>query len=65
MLLGQLETVGLGWELVDDYVERLSAVTPEQMQAVARKYLVPDDPHRRVLDPCPSTAAAERPRAPP
>jgi len=53
MQLGQLETVGLGWELEDQYVERLSAVTPAQIQAVARKYLIPD--HRTVarLDPLP------------
>lgn len=53
MQLGQLETVGLGWELVDEYVDRLSAVTPEQIQAVAQKYLVPDARTVAVLDPQP------------
>ncbi|KAA6185604.1 insulinase family protein [Thiohalocapsa marina] len=53
MQLGQLETVGLGWELVDDYVEQLSAVTPAQIQAVARKYLVPEARTVAVLEPQP------------
>jgi len=53
MLLGQLETVGLGWQLVDDYVEQLSRVTPEQIQAVAKKYLVDQTRTVAVLDPQP------------
>ncbi|MCF7990036.1 MAG: insulinase family protein [Thiohalocapsa sp.] len=53
MQLGQLETVGLGWELVDEYVERLSAVTPEQVRAVAEKYLRDDVRTVAVLDPQP------------
>ncbi len=57
MLLGQLETVGLGWELVDEYVDRLSAVTPEQVREVARKYLVPEVRTVARLDPLPMDAA--------
>jgi len=53
MQLGQLETVGLGWELADQYVDKLAAVTPEQVQAVARKYLVPDALTVAVLEPQP------------
>ncbi|MCG6942322.1 MAG: insulinase family protein [Thiohalocapsa sp.] len=53
MQLGQLETVGLGWQLVDDYVQRLSAVTPEQVRAVAAKYLVPEVRTVARLDPQP------------
>jgi zinc protease len=53
MQLGQLETVGLGWELADRYVEKLAGVTPEQIQAVARKYLIPDGLTVAVLDPQP------------
>jgi zinc protease len=41
-LIGKLVTVGLDWRLADQYVERLQAVTPEQIQAVARKYLIDD-----------------------
>ena len=57
MQLGQLETVGLGWELVDEYVDRLTAVTPEQVRAVARKYLVPETLTVAVLDPQPISDA--------
>jgi len=53
MELGLLTSVGLPWELAEEYVERLSAVTPEQVQAVARKYLTPDQLTVAVLDPQP------------
>jgi zinc protease len=41
-LLGFLETVGLGYELMDDYIENIQAVTAEQVQDVAKKYLQED-----------------------
>lgn len=53
MQLGLLESVGLPWGLEDQYVDRLAAVTPEQVQAVARKYLIPDRLTVAVLDPQP------------
>ncbi|MFB1488798.1 MULTISPECIES: M16 family metallopeptidase [unclassified Thiocapsa] len=53
MVLGQLETVGLGWELADTYVDQLAAITPEQVRAVAQKYLVPEKLTVGVLDPQP------------
>lgn len=53
MQLGKLETVGLGWQLVDDYVEQLSAVTPEQIQAVANKYLTAQRRTVAMLEPQP------------
>jgi len=40
--LGRLAAVGLDWRLALNYVDRISAVTPEQIQAVARKYLIDD-----------------------
>lgn len=40
--LGMLETVGLGWQVSEDYVERIRAVTAEDVQRVTREYLVPD-----------------------
>jgi len=61
MELGRLETVGLGWPLVDRYVEHLSRVTPEQIRAVARKYLVPDKLTVALLEPQPM--GAEQPRS--
>lgn len=38
--LGALETVGLGWQLSDQYAERIKAVTADQVLQVAKKYLV-------------------------
>jgi len=40
MVLGTLESVGLSWKLADEYVDRIKSVTADQVQAVARKYLV-------------------------
>ncbi len=53
MKIGQLESVGLDWQLEDQYVNRINAVTPEQVQAVARKYLVENRRTIAVLDPLP------------
>jgi zinc protease len=46
MQIGQLETIGYGHEYLDTYLERIRAVTPEQIQQVAKKYLTPQ---RRTL----------------
>ncbi len=40
MTIGSLAVVGLDWRLKDRYVENISEVTPTQVRAVARKYLV-------------------------
>jgi len=53
MILGMYETVGLGWRLAEEYVERVNSVTPAQIQAVARKYLVDDVVTIAVLEPLP------------
>jgi zinc protease len=42
MRLGRLAAVGLDWRLAEAYVDRISAVTPAQIQAVAKKYLIDD-----------------------
>jgi len=42
MKIGIMETVGLGWQTKDEYVDRINAVTAEQVQQVARKYFVED-----------------------
>ena len=49
--LGALETVGLGWKTLARYVERIKAVTPEQVREVARKYLINDHKTVAVLEP--------------
>jgi zinc protease len=58
MQIGTLETVGLGWQRMDEYLPRIQAVTAEQVQAVARKYLVDDHLTVAVLEPQPMDAAA-------
>jgi len=59
MQIGTLETVGLDWRLMDEYVDRLKQVTPEQVQAVAKKYLVDDHLTVAVLEPQPSNSASQ------
>ena len=54
--IGSLETIGLGWELTEQYVQYLSRITPEQIQAIARKYLIPDNLTVAILDPQALTA---------
>jgi zinc protease len=53
MQIGQLETMGYSWKLLKEYPEKLKAVTSEQIQAVAKKYLVKDNMTVAVLDPQP------------
>ncbi len=60
MQLGMLETVGLSWQLNDEYTKRIRQVTAEQIQQVAKKYLVKDTLTVAVLDPQPLTAKKRR-----
>jgi len=53
MQIGQLETMGYSWRLLKEYPEKLKAVTSEQIQAVAKKYLVKDNMSVATLDPQP------------
>ena len=39
-LIGSLETVGLGWQTMNSYADNVQAVTAEQVQHVAKKYLI-------------------------
>lgn len=61
MQIGTLETVGLDWRKLDEYVDRIKAVTPEQIQKVARKYLVDDHLTVAELDPQPQPVNARKP----
>ncbi len=49
--LGVVESVGLSWRILDSYAARINAVTPEQVQAVARTYLNPDHLTVAMLQP--------------
>lgn len=53
MQIGTIETIGFPWQLLDDYPNKLRAVTPEQVQAVAKKYLLKDNLTIATLDPQP------------
>ncbi|MCW9023579.1 MAG: insulinase family protein [Gammaproteobacteria bacterium] len=53
MQLGTLETVGLGWQRMDEYVDKVRAVTAEQIQQVAKKYFIEDSLTVAVLEPQP------------
>jgi zinc protease len=61
MQLGMAETVGLGWRVVDEYVDRINQVTPEQVQQVAQKYLIDDRKSVAYLDPLPLPEGGEPP----
>jgi zinc protease len=63
MQIGQLEMVGLSYQDLDVLIERLQAVTADQVRAVAKKYLVDDRLTVAVLDPQPLEEA--RPARPP
>ncbi len=53
MIIGMFETVGLSWQQAENYVESIKAVTAEQVQAVAKKYLQEDLLTVAVLEPQP------------
>lgn len=53
MQIGTIETIGFSWKLLEDYPNKLRAVTPEQVQAVAKKYLLKDNLTIATLDPQP------------
>lgn len=60
MQLGMLETVGLGWQRKQEYLNRIQTVTAEQVQQVARKYLNHDRLTLAVLAPLPVEAGQAR-----
>ena len=53
MQLGILETVGIGWEKVDKYVDKINQITAKQVRNVARKYLLEDKLNIAYLQPQP------------
>lgn len=63
MQIGTLVTVGLDHKLLDDYLERIRAVTPAQVQAVAKKYLIDDTLTVAILDPQNGRAKAQKQNA--
>lgn len=60
MEIGAMEMAGISHKLIDRIIERLSAVTPAQVQAVAQTYFSDDQLTVATLSPLPLTAQAER-----
>jgi len=54
--LGLLVTLELDWKLADTFPDKIDAITPLQIQQVAKKYLIADRKTVAVLDPQPITA---------
>ena len=61
MQLGEYATAGLPPEALESRVAKLRAVTPAQVQEVARKYLIDDALTVAVLDPQPLESKPNRP----
>lgn len=59
MQLGVVETVGLDWQLSEQYVDNINAVTAEQVQQVVQKYFIDDGLTVAELVPISQQAAAE------
>ena len=51
MELGMVETTGLGWPVVEKYVERIKSVTPQQLQKVAQLYFQENNMTEAILEP--------------
>jgi len=56
MLIGQMESAGLSWRDEKTMLERLNAVTADEVKAVANKYLQDDGLTLATLDPQPMEA---------
>ena len=53
MLLGHAETIGAGWRRVDQFLDRIRAVTAKDVQRVAKQYLTQDNRTVGILVPLP------------
>lgn len=54
MLLGQAETIGAGWRRIEQFLDRIRAVTTKDVQRVAKQYLTQDNRTVGILVPLPS-----------
>lgn len=50
-LLGSFDSVGLPWQLSQTYLQNIDAVTPQQVEEVAKEYLVPENMTVTILVP--------------
>ena len=51
MEIGSTEMAGFSWKDIDYMLEKMQTITPEQLQAVAKKYLIDEGLTIAVLDP--------------
>ena len=51
MEIGSTEMVGFSWRDIDYMLEKMQTITPEQVQAVAKKYLIDEGLTIAILDP--------------
>ncbi|MDX1379415.1 MAG: pitrilysin family protein, partial [Anaerolineales bacterium] len=58
MKLGGLVTIGLPWQLDTSLLERLQAVTPQQIRSVAQKYLIDSNLTVAAMEPEPAKTSA-------
>ncbi len=49
--IGSLESVGLPWDMGNEFLQELLIITPEQIQLVAQKYLIPEYMTVAILKP--------------
>jgi zinc protease len=60
MEIGSVELAGISHKQIDRMIERLSVITPQQVQAVAQKYFSDDQLTVATLTPLPLSAQPER-----
>jgi len=60
MLLARYE-IAQSWKVIDEYLPLIQRVTPEDIQRVARQYLIPDNRTAGTLIPLPSKPGQEPP----
>ncbi|MDH5633416.1 MAG: insulinase family protein [Gammaproteobacteria bacterium] len=60
MRIGMMETIGLDYRTMDDYLDNIKKVTPEKMREVAQKYLVVSNQTTTVLEPQPMNTKSRR-----
>lgn len=53
MELGILETIGLGWQIADNYVDIINSITAEQVQKTAQRYFIDNQMTTAELIPVP------------
>jgi zinc protease len=63
MLLAQHE-IAISWKTIDHYIPSIRKVTPEDIQQVAQKYLVPDNRTVGILIPLPPKEGKPMPSGP-